>query len=69
LKDSNVSLKVKTMETERVGVRSLTCNILGVEGFARALGWGVGQVTNKLIIHMDLYKPNNKLVSAWLEHF
>jgi hypothetical protein len=26
-------------------------------------------VTNKSIIHMDLHKPNNKLVSAKLKHF
>jgi hypothetical protein len=26
-------------------------------------------VTNKSIIHTDLHKPNNKLVSAWLKHF
>jgi hypothetical protein len=26
-------------------------------------------VTNDIIIHMDLHKPNNKLVNAWLKHF
>ncbi len=30
LKDSDVSLKVKTLEKEGVGVRSLVCSILGV---------------------------------------
>jgi len=33
------------------------------------VGWGLGQVTSKSIIHNNLHKPNNKLVSAWLEHF
>jgi hypothetical protein len=41
----------------------------GVEGHARAPGWGLGRMTNNSIIHTDLYKPNNKLVSAYLEHF
>jgi hypothetical protein len=31
--------KVKIMEGERVGACSLTCNILGVEGHAKALRW------------------------------
>jgi hypothetical protein len=26
-------------------------------------------MTSKSIIHKDLHKPNNKLISAWLEHF
>jgi hypothetical protein len=30
---------------------------------------GLGQATRRLIIHMDMHKPNNKLISAWLEHF
>jgi len=62
--DSIVSPKVKTMEGEGVGARSLVHSILGVEGCARALGWGLGRVISNSIIHMDLYKPNNKLVSA-----
>jgi hypothetical protein len=65
LKDSNVSTKVKTIE-KRVGVRSLTHNGLGSEGRAGTLGWGLGQVTRESIIHMDLHKPNNKLiVHSW----
>ncbi len=40
LKDSNVSLKVKTMEGIRVC--SLARNTSGVEGHARTLGWGLG---------------------------
>jgi hypothetical protein len=41
LKDSNASPKVKTMDEEGVGVCSLTSNTSGVEGHARALGWGL----------------------------
>jgi len=33
---------MKTSEEKRVGVRSLIRNILGVEGCAGALGWGLG---------------------------
>jgi len=69
LKDSNVSLKVKTTEEERIGVRSLTHNTSRVEGCVEALGWGLSKATSKSIIHMGLHKPNNKLVNAWLEHF
>jgi len=36
----------------------------GVEGHVGALGWGLGRVINNSIIHMDLHKLNNKLVSA-----
>ncbi len=59
-----MSPKVKTTEGEGVGARSLACSTLGVEGHAGAPRWGLGRVTSKLIIHMDLHKPNNKLVSA-----
>ncbi len=30
---------------------------------------GLGRLTNDSIIHTDLYRPNNKLVNAQLEHF
>jgi len=30
---------------------------------------GLGQAKRCLIIHMNLYKPNSKLVNAELEHF
>jgi hypothetical protein len=43
---------------------SLARNTLGVEGRAGALKWGLGRMTSKSITHMDLHKPNNKLVSA-----
>jgi hypothetical protein len=46
LKDSNVSLKLKTMEKE-VEVRSLACSISGVKGHFGAPGWGLGRMTSK----------------------
>jgi hypothetical protein len=61
--DSITSPKVKTIE-ERVGVRSLVCNTSGVNECVGALGSELGILTRKSIIHMDLHKPNNKLVSA-----
>ncbi len=64
LMDSTGNPKVKTSEGEGVGVRSLVRNTLGVEGHARALGWGLGRVMSKSITHMDLHKPNNKLINA-----
>ncbi len=61
LMDSIVNLKVKI--TEGVGVCSLVRRNLRVEGRAEALGLGLGGLTNKLITHIDLHKPN-KLVST-----
>jgi len=59
---------VETSE-EGVMVRFLAHRISKVDGCAGALGWRLKWVTNRLIIHMNLHKLNNKLVSAWLEHF
>jgi hypothetical protein len=64
LMDSIANPKVKTMKGEEIGVCSLACNTLGVEGHVNVLGWGLGKVTSKSIIHTNLHKPNNKLVSA-----
>jgi hypothetical protein len=64
LMDSTTNPNVKITEGERVEVHSLICNTSRVERCARAPGWGFGWVTNWSIIHMDLHKPNNKLVSA-----
>jgi len=61
--ESTTNPKVKTMEGEGVGARSLVHNTLGVEGHVGAPGWGLGRVTSKSIIHTDLHKPS-KLVSA-----
>jgi hypothetical protein len=49
-------------------MRSLTSNTSKIEGHVRASGWGLGQMTSKLIIHKNLHNPN-KLVNAWMEHF
>jgi hypothetical protein len=64
LMDSIVSPKMKTMEEEGVEACSLVRNISGVEGCARALGWGLRRLTSKSIIHTDFHKLNNKLVSV-----
>jgi len=60
---------METSKEKRVGVRSLAHSTSGVEGRAGTPGWGLGQVTSRSIIHTNLHKPNNKLVSAWLKHF
>jgi hypothetical protein len=52
------------MEGLRVGAHSLARNTLGVEVRVGTPGWGLGRVKSKSIIHTDLQKPNNKLVSA-----
>jgi hypothetical protein len=44
-------------------------NTSRVEGHARAPKWGPGRMTSRSIIHMNLHKPNNKLVNVYLEHF
>jgi hypothetical protein len=67
--DSITSPKVKTMEGQGVGARSLVHSTSEVEGCARASGWGLGRVKSESIFHMDLHKPNNKLLSVQLEHF
>jgi len=63
LMDSTTSPKVKIME-EGVEVCCLVCNTLRVEGHVGAPGLGLRRLTNNVIIHTDLHKPNNKLVSA-----
>jgi len=67
--DSTMSPKVKSSEGEGVGVHSLVRSTLKVEGCAGALGWGLRRLTSNSIIHTDLHKPNNKLVSAYLSIF
>ncbi len=55
---------MKITKEERIGVHSLARNISRVEGHAGTPGWGLGRVTSKSIIHTNLHKPNNKLVSV-----
>jgi hypothetical protein len=62
--NSIVNPNVKTTKKEGTRVRSLIRSTSGVEGHVEALGWGLGQMTSGSIIHMNLHKPNNKLVSA-----
>jgi hypothetical protein len=69
LKDSNASFKVKTTKEEIIGVHFLTQSTSEVEGRAGALGWGLGKMTSRSIIHIDLHELNNKFVSVELEHF
>jgi hypothetical protein len=52
------------MKGQGVGARSMAHNISGVEERAKALRCGLGRVTSKSIIHMDLHKSKNKLVSV-----
>jgi hypothetical protein len=54
---------------KKLGVHTLSHSTSGVEGHVRALGWGLRRMTSESIIHMNLHRPNNKLVSAWLEEF
>ncbi len=69
LMDSTASPKVKTTEGKIVGAHFLAYIILGVEGRDGVPGWGLRRLTSKSITHIDLHKLNNKLVSAYLEHF
>jgi hypothetical protein len=64
----NCKSKVKIVEGSRVGAHSLVRSTFGVEGHAKAPRWGLRKVTSNSIIHMDLHKPNDKLVSVQLEH-
>lgn len=59
-----MSPKVIAVEREKVRTRSLACNTWGVEGCVGAPKWGLGRLTSKSIIHINLHKPNNKLVNA-----
>jgi hypothetical protein len=70
--DSMASPKVKTMEGERIEACSLACNTSwGVEGRVGACwssGMGLGRTISNSIIHMYLYKINNKLVNVKSKH-
>ncbi len=44
------------MEGQGVGAHSLVRNTLGVEGHVGVMRWGLGQLTSRSIIHMDLHK-------------
>jgi len=46
--DSTMNPKVKTMEGEGVGARSLTRSTLKVHGHVRALGWGTTKIDKRV---------------------
>jgi len=54
---------VKTTEGYKVGVCSLARSTSRVEGHAGALGWRLEGMTSESIIHTNLHKPNNRLVT------
>ncbi len=64
LMHSTRSPKVKIIEGKGVGACSLARSTSGVKGHVGALGWGLRRLTSKSIIHINLHKPNNKLVRA-----
>jgi len=68
-KDSNANPKMKTMKEKGIGACSLVYNIFGWEECVVASRWGLGKMISGSIIHIDLHKPNNKLVSVQLKHF
>jgi hypothetical protein len=51
-----MSPKVTIVKGDRVGVHSIVCNILGVEGRFSAPRWGLGRLISKSITYMDLRK-------------
>ncbi len=67
--DSTVSPKVKNnRRTRNWGTFHGSQHFKG-RGPCWSSGMGLGRMTSMSIIHMDLHNPNNKLVSAQLEHF
>jgi hypothetical protein len=61
-------MKTSEGEGEGVGACFLVHNTSRVEERTGALKWGLGRLIKKSITHMNLHKPNNKLVSAQPEH-
>jgi len=55
---------MKIMKGKGIGARFLVYSTSRVERHVVASGWGLGQMKSESIIHMDLHKPNNKLVSV-----
>ncbi len=64
LMDSIVNPKVKTTERKRVGSHSLARNTSRGKGACWSFEMGLGRLVSNSLTHMDLHKPNNKLVSA-----
>ncbi len=62
MKDLNVNPKMKTVEEKGTGVHSQ--HFGGRKDMLKFRDGGLRHVISGSIIHMDLHKPNNKLVSA-----
>ncbi len=62
--DSTVSIKVKQQKDKELGYTPWLATLWGVEGRVGALGLGLARMTSESIIHMDMHKPNNKLVNV-----
>jgi len=60
---------MKTTKEKGIGAHSLAYNIFGWEECVVAPKWGLGKMISGSIIHIDLHKPNNKLVRVQLKHF
>ncbi len=63
--DSTASSKVKITEEKGVGVHSLACITLGVEGRDGIPGSGLERLISKSIIHIDVYKQNKLVSASW----
>jgi hypothetical protein len=61
--------KVTTTEESRVGAHSLAHNNFGGKRACWSSGMGLGRMINIYSFTRTCTKPNNKLVSALLEHF
>ncbi len=67
LMDSLVSPKVNNGRQRSWGVLSGSQHF-GGRGVCQSSGMGLGRLTSNSITQISLHKPNNKLVSAQLEH-
>jgi len=51
------------MKGKKIGINFLTCSTSRVKGHARAPRWGLKRMISESIIHTNVHKPNNKLIS------
>jgi hypothetical protein len=61
--DSTTNLKGENSGRIRSWGKFFGMQHFGVEGHAGTSIWGLGRVKSKSIIHTNMHKPNNKLVS------
>jgi hypothetical protein len=64
LEDSNTSLKMKIVEEEGVGVRSLIYSISRVRRMCSSFGMGSRMNDKQVNIRINLHKLNNKLING-----